>query len=301
MKSINKIFVEFDNLLKEKRLLALSLNNNDSWSGNIGDRMDYNPENLPFKNNEKYPLIHQTTNPDHNGYYNVFLFHTTNIYRHTSEAHRNDFMKTTELRKVLYKDNNVEVGITIENSLRQPTKTCWGWSWDGFQYYIIKDGNTTFTKTRSVIRKIYNNKPIKTGCDVIRFENSRTFLSTEIIEINELFDKKVFHVNTVDGDFIVGHTDDVWKWMYDMYDGEEYLDWWVNEYSDGEGAKVVIKDFFAGRKFNKEDYLYHNYELKDILPYSVIEQEENWRVNSCTWDVDNDVRLKTMDVIEIKI
>lgn len=275
MKSINKIFIEFDQILKQKDKRAKELN----WHAG-SNKMDYDPESKTYKVSDINPLFYETTQPDHNGNYIVFVFKTENKYPNNTMSYRDVIMNNSELRKTLYKDDDVEVGITIEKRLRPPTDTCWGYSFHGYDYYIIKNGETYITQSRANIRKVYNNKPIK---DVysIRVNNDVTTYSREVLHCEEL-GKNVYLIETTDEDFIAYKKDnDLWEYILDNKISNE---WWIGELGGIENMLEMILD---GHSFDPMGCLRHHHNFDEFIPFT--EPHTRDKIDFTNMDIDKNV------------
>jgi hypothetical protein len=271
--SVNKAFILLDKTLKQKAEIAKQIQAKDKeWYGSIGNRTDHDPEGLKYKKCTENPLLWQMTEPDHNGTYVVFLFKTVNKYRNTSHEYRDVIIKNSELRKVLLKNKIAEVGITIEDSLHYPTETCWGYSFHGYKYYIIKDGETTFTDSRAVIRKIYNGKPIEDDRVLIRigeYEGEKT------IELDELtrYDKDLYHCVIDEQEYLIGDEDSILNYGCDMMFEDENKNWLIKLLG---GIDEVVNSYLRGRSFNIKQYFGYNWE--EFASFMELDKEE-WRKN----------------------
>jgi len=286
--SINSIFVHIDKTFAQMKKRAEELNGKNKFAVSFTHRVDYDPEGKPYKISEINPLFYETTEKDHNKNFQVFLFRTMNKYRNTSPSYRDVILKNSELKKVFYKDKSIEVGLTIEPTLQNPTDTCWGYSFRGYRYYIIKDGVETITQSRSVIRKIYNNKPNKNEILNIRFENDVTWYTREILEIKELY-TGVYFLSTDNEDFyLCDDEDNLWKYILDKIITKEE---WVIELG---GVDNILEMVLSGSNFDPLGYLKFNKEVSEFLP---IEKPLNRdRINFTSLDIDSNTNLSGYDV-----
>lgn len=285
--SVNKAFILLDNTLRQKAEISRNIQTKDKdWYGSIGDRTDHDPEGLKYVKCTENPLLWKTTEPDHNGTYTCFLFRTENKYRHTSHEYRDVILKKSELRKVLLKNKIAEVGISIENTLQYPTETCWGYKFHGYDYYIIKDGETTFTNSRAKIRKIYNDKPIEDDRILVRigeYEGEKT------IELDELtrYDKDLYHCVINEQEYLIGDEDSILKYGCDMMLEDDYKDWIIKILG---GVDAIVDNYLRGTDFQIRNYFSYNWE--EFADFMELDKEE-WRKNQrnriqhSNYDIDN--------------
>ncbi len=258
--SINSVFVHIDKTFKQMRERAYELNGKDTFAVSSTYRTDYDPEGKAFIVSKVNSLFYETTEKDYDKWYQVFMFKTTNAYRHTSHEYRDVILKNSELKKVFYKDENVEVGLTIEPTLCYPTETCWGYKFKGYQYYIIKNGVETVTQSRSVVRKIFNNKNIEKTEYSVRITNDVTTYSRAVIELKEL-NKNVYFLSTDNEDFYLAlNKNAMWEYIFDKVITKE---WWINDLG---GVNDMLEMILNGRNFNPLGYIYVNFEFSDFLP-----------------------------------
>jgi len=181
------------------------------------------------------------------------LFRTNNKYM--SGVTEEEIREKSELRKCFYKEDNIEVGLSIENCLVPPTDTCWGYKFNGFEYYIIKDGKTYFSKNRAEIRRIFNNKPEWTQQNIqIEYYHSQKTEILEIEELNEIhsykkYDRiqKIYELETTEGDrYFIANSDDKLKdYACYLIDQDE-----EHKISIVGGVEECAKRFVNGEKFD---------------------------------------------------
>ena len=300
MITITDIFKEIDNTLNELKLRAKELNP-DSWHPTSS--ITYNPEGKKFITNVDNPYFYETTERDHNKAYKTFLFLTTDVYGRFCGAgtgslkEKERILKTSETRKIFYKDDNVEVGLTIEHTLKDPTSTCWGYNWGRPDYYIIKNGKLTITERRSVIRKIFNGHNVEDETYLIKFDYPylKSFTG-ELEEINELF-KNVWLVEVEGKEYILSTDDDLWKWIYETFQEKEYYEWWKKRF---DSIDNIIERLISGVAFDDNSYLHMNFKLEELLPYGIKEEPERAEVLYSNWDFDNEVSLQGLTVYEVE-
>lgn len=282
--SVNKAFILLDKTLRDSKSISNKINPNKNHG--FTHLIDHDPEGLKHKVCDENPLLWQTTEPDHNGYYICFLFKTENKYRKTTAEYRDVVLKNSELRKVLLKNDIAEVGVTIENTLQNPTDICWGYKFLGYQYYIIKNGETTFTKNRSVIRKIYNDKPISVDKILIRvgeYEGEKTYTLDQLTE----YGKKLFHCVIGGGEYLIGNEDSILEYGCKIM-LEKNNKQWLIEYLGG--ADKIINHYIKGVEFNIIQHFIYNWE--DFADFMKLDKEE-WKSNNhnriqhTNYDIDN--------------
>jgi len=273
--SVNKAFILLDKTLKQREEISHGIQTykDKDWAGSIGNRTHYNPENLPVKICEENPLLWRTTEPDHNGFFSVFLFKTTEIYRRTSSEHKDEFMATSELRKVLLKNDIAEVGITLEESVRNPTDVVWGYTFGIYKYYIVKDGKTTISNKRSDIRKIYNGKPIEEEEIVIRVKNDDEPEGTFTFDDFDELGKDVYECEIDGQEYLIGDEESIQKYGVELMKDDDCREWLINYLG---GIDEIVKDYLNGRSFDLYWHFCHEWEV--FASFMDLDKEE-WRKN----------------------
>ena len=249
---INKVFKHIDDLFALGKTLAKNDPHNkgaESYSFNTSEYCLLEDCELC----EEDRMIWKYKKPNHNGNVYYFLFRTNNKYH--SEVTEKEIMEKSELRKCFYKDVNVEIGISIENTLQPPNSDIWGYTFRGYEYYLIKDGKTTFSKSRAEIRRIYNNKPEWTQQNVrIEYYHSQKTEILEIDNINEIHSykqydriKKVYELETLEGElyFIVSSDSVLKDYACYLIDQDE-----EQKIAIAGGIEECAKSYVNGESFN---------------------------------------------------
>jgi len=298
--SVNQAFILLDKTTEDKKKLSAELNSHSDSPHFFGNQTSYNPDDRNYGTSTKInDLLWRTDKPDHNGYYTVFMFRTTEKYPDNRTEAEAEIMKTSELRKTLLKNDIAEVGITIEESLRRPTETCWGWTFGGYKYYIIKDNKLTITEQRSVIRKIYNNKPLENDNPYkVRLEDHNNEVSEyeyakTTKEIEELYEvsKGVFHCEIDYEPYFLGTDDSMREYFCEYIMDEEMRETLIHMLG---GKEAMIKHYLGGGTFQPDHLLYYD-EGKNFC--SILDIDREWheaneiRIENSDFDSDNELKL----------
>ena len=300
MKSITSIFKEIDNTLKFCEEYSKKLNYN-CWHPTFS--ITHNPKDKPYRVCDENLNVWEMSERDHNGAFKVFLFKTTDVYgdyRGPCENEKKRILETSELRKPFYNEDGVEVGLTIENTIKDPNEIIYGFTFSGYQYYIIKNGELTITHRRSIIRKIFNNKDTFDEKYLIKFDfRHLEFFTGEIFEIEEVFDK-IYIANIEDEHYLLADYDDLWEWVYETYRDEQMYSWWTEQLG---GVNGLVEFILTNRSFNMETYLKFNFNLKNLLPVDVKEDVDMNYVPSVahsTYDTTGELRLSGLNIFKIE-
>lgn len=306
MESVNLAFILLDKTLKEKkesaRIHNISLKN-PNGECSITNRTDYDPEGKKCIKNEKNPLFWECIEPDHNDYYNVFLFNVECKYRNCSAEYRDEILQKSELRKVLLKNDIAEVGITIEDSLHAPTETCWGYSFHGYKYYIIKNGELFISKSRSKIRKIYNGKnDLKTELFNIRINHNHyeRYSSKAISNIKKLA-KNLFTCQIDNDKYLLAKDDSLLEYACKLIQQPENKEKLI-EYLGG--IDLIISNYASGRSFNLRDYfIFNSNDLCSLLSISEEEynksNKEKDNIEYSDIELDSDIRISGLNLYKL--
>lgn len=285
MKSINEAFILLDKTLEQQKEIAKKINSHSTSPFFFGCQTCYNPDDRNHSIVDENKLLWVTDKPDHNGYRTVFLFKTTEKYPDKRFEAKQEILATSELRKVLLKNNITEVGISIENTLQQPTDIIWGWKFKNYEYYIIKDGKTTFSNKRSDIRKIYNGHEYKPERNLIRIDTDTTKFTIEVEEIYEIKHRKIYHVVLEnDEEYYLGTDDSMRDYFHEVVMEDDWRETLIEMYG---GKDAVIKLFFEGSRFNPEHLLMFD-DNKNFCYFLGIDRDwhnvNRYTVESCNFN-----------------
>lgn len=289
---INEVLKFIDDIYKAQEEVAKRLNDNYENFWCIYESHDYSERGLNHvdkdfllevmneegfaKSSYNYdlnePLLYTTPVHVNGGQYKytaVILFPIWTPYprRDYSREAYTETLEKSYLTKPLYRKDNIEVGLTIENELKEPTDTCWGYRFGAARYYIIKDGEKTITSSRSKIRKIFNGHDIDTT-ENIRISTKGTF---EILEHNKIFQGKngavfqvdLFNLNNIEDsdEYFIGYEDALYEMYEDMVDDDTLI-------SMIGGIEEIVKRYLEGGSFDKHSFLRWNYSIEDLLGLS---------------------------------
>lgn len=269
---INKIFNKIDFVLNKIEEIAIFYNTKKDifQCANI-------TECCPLEECEpceEERMLWKYKNPNRNGHIFIFLFRTENKYR--SGISEKEIREKSELRKCFYKDNNIEIGLTIEENLFPPTENIWGWTFRGFKYYIIKNNEITITESRSEIRKIYNDKDLSETYN-IRIsdfnEETKSFEISNVIELDTInyysYLEKIYLIEIDYDEYYAAHNEDILrKYAYKLIDQDIEL-----KISIVGGLEEAAKKFVEGEQFSLESYLDID-KLSNIIDVEDIDYNE---------------------------
>jgi hypothetical protein len=207
-------------------------------------------------------------NSNHNGDYIVFLFRTENEYRKNSSDYKKTVLEESELRKILLKTDDIEMGITIEDSLKEPTENIWGYTFGHYKYYIIKNDVLTITESRSKIRKIYKGITETDKPYLIRIETDLTWYTKEIGTISKLAEK-VYECEIDDEIYLISNDDALLKYASKLIKLKENKDFLIGMLG---GVDEIVKSYICGNIFNSETYFRFN--ENDMCDFIGIEKEQ---------------------------
>jgi len=271
---INQIFIEIENAIKLLQFLSKKYNNGETFfSSNISNYYEEDEGYIECEEATRIlgkPLVWMSKNPDERIKFSIF--HTENKYLCNSSSYEKEIQEKTEWYKPFFKNENIEVGLTLKGCLLNPTDTCWGYKFSYPKYYIIKDGVETISDERSTIRKVYHGKSLETSLN-IRIED-KTSKPTKSFELDNWhkISKNLYGVEFNNEEYLAATDDTIWKYVDEKTDDETLI------HLLG-GTDEIVKSYLSGHQFDKRNFLFYNYKLED---FNIEDDPEGLCIKNCS-------------------
>jgi hypothetical protein len=296
---INEIFQNIDRIFKELETKSKEYNK-DTWhSTNSIDEYCHIDNAIPTTeelNPFGIPYIWREKDTSKN-YSKFFMFRTEAEYMNRSLTEQ-FILENSELRKCFYNDDNVEIGLTIEEGLNRPTDTHWGFSFSKPKYYIIKNNNIKISESRATIRKVYYDKNTEKEYNLIRLDDTLKDYSREINNINKLYDGVYSAEIDYEDCIIYKDEKDLVYYCTDLMK-EEMKYTKDNIIALYGSVEEIFERIVDGTSCSIETMLFHNMDFcLDYLNLTPIEYGDNpITVTFCDVNIDSDINLNGYNVI----